>query len=160
MKTPRLSVVHLLLLLLLCIPLTSNSANTINPYHSFSQSNYFVLNTNTIGFSQCLSIGDSIRPNQSNSQPIVSLGVMAPNPFNPIVNISFHVASKSEVELRVFDVSGRCVRHLVTQVFAAGANTWQWNGRNDRGSILPAGMYLVQLKNQFSTQTNKVTLLK
>ena len=42
-------------------------------------------------------------------------------------------------DIRVFDASGRCVRHLPADAAVT------WDGRDDRGRILPAGVYIIEL---------------
>ena len=43
-----------------------------------------------------------------------------PNPFNPTTNISFTLASRSKVSLKIFDILGREVATIVSEELAAG----------------------------------------
>jgi hypothetical protein len=78
-----------------------------------------------------------------------------PNPFNPATTISFDVAQKSFVTLRVFDALGREVAILASEDLPAGAYARQWNASN-----MPSGIYFYHLQAGSFTATNKLILLK
>jgi len=49
------------------------------------------------------------------------------------------------VDVAVFDLSGRRVRTLFADEENSGAYTQTWDGRDDSGSLLPVGLYLVRV---------------
>ncbi len=64
-----------------------------------------------------------------------------PNPFNPTTNISFTLAERSEVSLKIYDVMGREVAALANQQsYARGHHTLSFDASN-----LPSGMYIYRL---------------
>lgn len=69
-----------------------------------------------------------------------------PNPFNPSTTFSFDLKYKDRVELTVFDVSGRAVRHLVGGMKDAGHHEVVWDGRDDNGRGVPSGMYFYRMR--------------
>jgi hypothetical protein len=83
-----------------------------------------------------------------------------PNPFNPSTTIRYDVASRSEVSLQVFDVSGALVRTLVNGVKEAGSYTIDWDGRNDQGNTASSGVYFYRLSAPGFSDVRKMTLLK
>jgi M6 family metalloprotease-like protein len=83
-----------------------------------------------------------------------------PNPFNPATTIRYEIASRTQVELRVFDVSGALVRTLVNESKAPGAYSLQWNGRDDRGTAVSSGVYFYRITAGDFTDVRKMTLLK
>jgi hypothetical protein len=83
-----------------------------------------------------------------------------PNPFNPATEIRFDLARASEVTLAVFDVSGRVVRRLVHAPYPRGQHTVRWNGRDDRGAPVSAGVYFCRLEAGRFSATRKMVLLK
>ncbi len=77
-----------------------------------------------------------------------ALGQNSPNPFRPgmlSTTLRFTLPSEREVELRVFDVSGRSIKMLAKGHMAPGVHTLAWNGTDDRGSRVPSGVYFYRL---------------
>jgi len=73
-----------------------------------------------------------------------------PNPFAETTQFVFnHNKRKMEldVEIRIFDISGRWITTLNKQVRTIGAKIEpiEWNGRNSDGSRVDAGVYLYQI---------------
>ena len=84
-----------------------------------------------------------------------------PNPFNPTTTITYATAHDTEVELAVFDVSGRRVRVLARHRCEGGSRQQiVWDGRNDAGEWLASGVYLLRLLSETSAETRKLVLLK
>ncbi len=83
-----------------------------------------------------------------------------PNPFNPSTTIRFSLAEAGQVELRIYDLSGRRVRTLVNGRIDAGAHELEWQGRGDGGQSLASGVYFLQFQAGETTGTGKLILLK
>ncbi|MFN0150176.1 MAG: FlgD immunoglobulin-like domain containing protein [bacterium] len=56
-------------------------------------------------------------------------------------------ASGAAIDLSVYDVSGRRVRALASGVYAAGVRTLQWDGQDDAGRSVAAGLYFLRLSS-------------
>ena len=84
----------------------------------------------------------------------------APNPFNPVTKVAYHVPRKSEVTIRVYAVSGRVVTTLVDGVVEAGRHAAVWNGRNDAGESVGSGIYFCTMEAPDFHDSRKMTLLK
>jgi len=69
-----------------------------------------------------------------------------PNPFHDATTFSFELAEPERVDLAVFDAQGRRVRLLVNEIRRAGAHQIIWDGHDDKGEPLPAGVYLYRLR--------------
>lgn len=89
--------------------------------------------------------------------PAVSEGVTFSAPFpNPVrerTSLRFSLAQASDVELAVFDVTGRAVATLASGRYAPGAHTVDWSADG-----MPAGLYLVRLRTERGTLTQRVQL--
>ena len=83
-----------------------------------------------------------------------------PNPFNAGTNITFSLTQSGDVELVVFDILGRTVRHLAAGFHAEGRHTIAFNGRDEHGDPLSSGVYLYRLVGPSFSQTRKMVLLK
>lgn len=69
-----------------------------------------------------------------------------PNPFgSDNLTIPFTLARPGWAQLRILDISGRQVRLLMSQEREAGDNDVLWDGRDDRGVVVPAGVYVYDL---------------
>ena len=83
-----------------------------------------------------------------------------PNPFNPVTKIEYDIPEEGNMSLRVYDLMGREVRTLVNGLQTAGYHEILWNGMNDKGEQVAAGLYLYQMKSEGLTKTKKMVLLK
>lgn len=69
-----------------------------------------------------------------------------PNPFGATTTIEYIVEQPAHVELSVYDALGRRVRTLVDDVRPSGRHAITWEGRDEAGRSLPAGVYFSQLQ--------------
>jgi hypothetical protein len=84
----------------------------------------------------------------------------APNPFNPLTEISFEMGSDTHASVRIFDMAGHLVKTLVNEERVAGRHTVTWNGRDEAGRSAAAGVYLYKFETGKSVQTRRMTLVK
>jgi hypothetical protein len=69
-----------------------------------------------------------------------------PNPFNPETEIEFAVPHKSEIDIRIFDMSGRLVKSLLSASVSAGRHKVRWDGRDESGRRVSSGVYLCRME--------------
>ena len=80
-----------------------------------------------------------------------------PNPFNPSTTIRFELPQSGEVQLRVFDVTGRRVDDLVAGRMEAGVHSLTWHPAKS----LPSGAYFLRLNfDESRFVMRKVLLVK
>lgn len=84
----------------------------------------------------------------------------APTPFNPRTTISFTTPAADRTRVTVHDPRGRRVRTLRDGAAAAGRNSVAWDGRDDGGRALPAGLYLVRVQQAQETAVVRVVLAR
>ncbi len=90
-----------------------------------------------------------------------SLGAAYPNPFNPSTKIAYAVpAGGGRIDLKVFDLSGRLVRTLVSGEMPAGNHTAVWTGLDDAGRRMASGTYFYRLQAPDFEDTRKMVLVK
>jgi hypothetical protein len=73
------------------------------------------------------------------------LGPRYPDPFSGRVVIRFGLHAPGLVRLSVYDVQGRRVRGLVSSWQPSGEHQAVWDGQDESGSPVAAGVYLVRL---------------
>ncbi|MCB1161081.1 T9SS type A sorting domain-containing protein [bacterium] len=83
-----------------------------------------------------------------------------PNPFNPTTSIRFGLAEDAQVNLAVYDLSGRRVRLLASARMEAGQHEIVWDGRDDGGAKLASGVYFSRLLAGDYSESQKMVLLK
>jgi YVTN family beta-propeller protein len=83
-----------------------------------------------------------------------------PNPFNPKTTITYYLKCADDVELAVFDSSGRRVDVLQEGEADAGRHEIPWDGRTAQGRPAASGVYFVRLRASGETSTIKAVLLK
>lgn len=87
------------------------------------------------------------------------LDAAAPNPSRgAAVAIRFGLARTDQVDLRVFDVTGRMVKTLARGSFAAGPYRMTWDGTDDSGTRVQQGIYFYRLVTEEGTLSRSVTL--
>ncbi len=93
-----------------------------------------------------------------------------PNPFSDNGSrstlINFYLPEASAVAVNIYNEAGQLVRKLVAGDMAAGRHVVRWNGRNQSGQMVAAGIYLYQMiardGNGATTfmQTRRMTFLE
>ena len=83
-----------------------------------------------------------------------------PNPFNPVTTLRYQLPEANMVSVTIYDMAGREIKNLVHQQQNQGLYTIEWNGTNNFGNSVSAGIYLYQVQSGVYNQTNKMILLK
>jgi len=89
-----------------------------------------------------------------------------PNPFNPSTTLRIDLPSSARVEVTVYNMLGQRIRQLVRSTLAQGSHEVSWDGQDDRGQVVPSGIYLVNFVAEVNkvggsfSQTRKVVLVK
>jgi hypothetical protein len=69
-----------------------------------------------------------------------------PNPFRQHATISFSLARPAAVRLSIYDVAGRRLATLAEGPLLAGEHRRVWDGRDDAGRAIAAGVYFYRLE--------------
>ena len=90
-----------------------------------------------------------------NLRGLINRPLVAPNPFTPngdgindeaLITVElFLVSEPIDLTVDLYDLSGRRVRSLGHGRHGAGVVELRWDGRDDRGWILPPGIYLYHI---------------
>ncbi len=88
------------------------------------------------------------------------LGDSYPNPFNPAVVLPLDLATDAAgVSLTVYDVLGRRVRQVWQGPLGAGSQRFVWDGRDESGRAVAAGVYVYQVEIDGRVEAKKTTKL-
>ncbi len=81
------------------------------------------------------------------------------NPFRTATSFRWAVPEEGECTLRVYDVAGAVVRTLAAGRVPAGEHLSRWDGRDDRGGPVGAGVYFVELRAGGAQSVRRVARL-
>lgn len=103
-----------------------------------------------------------LRVSVSPAAEVHALGSNYPNPFriDSRTSIPYTLDADGAVRLAVYDMLGRRLRTLVDDSQSAGAKLAEWDGRDDLGNVLPAGVYTYRLETASGVLTRTLTIVK
>jgi hypothetical protein len=85
-------------------------------------------------------------PEPGRSASVFSLGRNRPNPFTGSCTMVYELPAKTRTSLVVYNVLGQRVKTLVDGVKDAGSHLAVWDGQDDRGTPVAAGVYFCRLE--------------
>ena len=89
----------------------------------------------------------------------VVLGAAYPNPFAGSTTIRVGLAEPGRVRLAVYDLLGRQVAVLLEGQKSAGRYVVTWDGRDESGRLMAAGVYLYRLETERTVLTRRLVLV-
>jgi FG-GAP-like repeat/FlgD Ig-like domain len=94
--------------------------------------------------------------------PVIALtfGPARSNPTPAGATIPYVLPAAAEVRIAVFDVAGRRVRDLFQGELAAGERMVTWDGRNDTGARVGAGVYWVEMNGGEWRRTARIVVAR
>lgn len=102
--------------------------------------------------------GDDIAPS---NEGMLTLGPARPNPSRGPSTLRFELARAASVDATVFDAQGRRVRTLARlEPLAAGAHQLTWDGHDDAGARVGAGVFFVRLQAGGRAESRSVIRLE
>ena len=84
----------------------------------------------------------------------------SPNPFTFFTNIRFENPGKGPLSLKIYDTMGRVVRTLMDEMGEEGIYWIIWDGKDEEGKEVPAGVYLYQMKGREIEESKKIIRLR
>ena len=83
-----------------------------------------------------------------------------PNPFNPTTQIEYHIPQLTRVNISIYNSLGQKVKTLIESQQVAGFYKIQWDGTDESGSHLGAGIYVYQIRAGEYIAAKKMIMLK
>lgn len=108
----------------------------------------------TIKFENVTSVNE---PNQSLSGLAVTGNY--PNPFQEQTNIEFEIASIGNVEVIIYDNSGKQIQKLECNNCQIGKNTLPWNCLDKNNNRVESGVYYYEVRFNNEVQSKKMILV-
>lgn len=67
-----------------------------------------------------------------------------PNPFKNSANFNYKIKTEARVSVEVYDLSGKIIRNIFNGIMRSGRHTTSWDGRDEHGVEMPAGIYIIK----------------
>jgi len=83
-----------------------------------------------------------------------------PNPFTNQTEIQYQLQKRVNIDLEVYDLTGRLIISLIKEVQKPGYYSIQWNGTDKNGNSLPSGVYFINMEAGDYKATKKMLLLR
>ena len=83
-----------------------------------------------------------------------------PNPFNSSTSISYSIMEENYINITIYDLIGNIIKLLINKYQSPGDYKVQWNGKNDNGISVSAGVYLYSIEADETRNVKKMVLLK
>lgn len=107
------------------------------------------------------SVPTGVKSSHAESVPLqFNLGQNLPNPFSSTTQICYEINRDAEVELIIFTLLGQRVITLLRGRQKAGPKTVRWNGKDESGNAMPAGLYIYRLLVETQVQFKKMLVLR
>jgi hypothetical protein len=89
-----------------------------------------------------------------------SLAGCRPNPMNGRADIRFALPGESRVRLDIYGSTGQLVRRLADGRYPAGFHQARWDGRDDAGTRVAAGVYVLRLKAGSFAASSRIVVVR
>lgn len=93
------------------------------------------------------------------ADPTVGL-IAFPNPGAGETSLRFQTTRSGMATMAIYDLAGRRVRELAREVVDAGGHSVRWDGRDDTGHDVPAGIYLARVTTGEGPATVRIVLAR
>lgn len=112
------------------------------------------------GYETVFCSSEGIQSFNSEKTPIAYAFNIAPNPFNVKTGINYALPHKTEISIRVYDVTGRKVKTIVSGKLDPGFYDAAWDGKDDIGRRTAAGVYFIKMDTDVFTSQQKIVYVR
>jgi flagellar hook assembly protein FlgD len=92
--------------------------------------------------------------------PIALRTVPLPSVMETFTNIECLLPFRGDLRLRIYDVAGRVVREIPRTTQGPGRVTIRWDGQNEQGTRVPAGIYFYRLETGSMAASHAVVVVR
>lgn len=83
---------------------------------------------------------------------------VSPNPASNQIAIRFELPAPERVCVNIYDAAGHRVRCLSDGILGSGAQDLIWDGCEDKGRLVPAGVYFIRVETARCVRTGRIVL--
>lgn len=83
-----------------------------------------------------------------------------PSPFKGAVTLRLNIPGISDVKATVYDICGRRVRKIFEGKCQSGASVFNWNGKDEAGTTVSAGIYFIKAETDYGSLLKKTISIR
>ncbi|NLO11343.1 MAG: T9SS type A sorting domain-containing protein [Candidatus Cloacimonetes bacterium] len=91
---------------------------------------------------------------------IPGINMAYPNPFNPSITIVYGVPERGDTHVAIYNMKGQLVKRITDRFLESGSYQYFWNGRDESGSEVSSGVYMVRMTSPSVKSSRKIVLAK
>jgi hypothetical protein len=103
---------------------------------------------------------DGAQSNPDKQAPLSYAFSITPNPTRQIAVIEYAIPQQTQVNIAIYDVTGRLVKTLVSKTVDPGYYSVAWDRRDTNERTIPSGIYFLEIATQDYRETEKLILVK
>jgi hypothetical protein len=103
-----------------------------------------------------ITLGSPLAVEPAPSTPRLSLSAPLPNPSSSATRLEFELAQATSADLTIFDAAGRRIATLVRGEQPAGRRAVTWNGQDEGGQPVAAGIYFARLSTPLGATSRRL----
>ena len=107
-----------------------------------------------------IDIAEELKIQSANQPKNFQLISAYPNPFNSTIVIDYEIFVDSFINITIYDIIGNVIKTMENSYYEIGPKSIQWNGMNDHGKEVSAGIYFFKLQSHNFIQSTKLIFLK
>jgi hypothetical protein len=101
-----------------------------------------------------------VQENQTSSPYQFVLHQNYPNPFNPETTIRFDLPETGDIEISIYDISGKLVKVLINEFCNSGSHSVKWDGKDSASNAMPSGIYICRMEAKTANGKTFVQIVK
>ena len=98
---------------------------------------------------------ETLSSNTTLNPIIFEINQIYPNPFNPTTTIHYSLNKNVNVEVSIYDISGRLITTLINEFQITGYHFITWDASN-----YSSGIYFLNMSSGEISETKKLVLIK
>tara|TARA_B100001250_G_scaffold128836_1_gene109721 strand:- start:1382 stop:2857 length:1476 start_codon:yes stop_codon:yes gene_type:complete len=83
-----------------------------------------------------------------------------PNPFNSRTSSKIYIGISDIVNISIYGLKGDIIKNIFKGNIAPGYHSFNWDGTNELGTTVSAGLYFMSIRSDYLVQTKKMMFLK
>lgn len=113
-----------------------------------------------VGWTGALGVVTSVGRKNASVPVSLQLEQNSPNPFGEVTRFGFVLPRESDVRVDVYNIAGQRVATHTLSSLSAGVQTFSLSARDNRGNLLPSGVYFYRVTAGRLMETKKMVVLR